>query len=88
MNSNKYINKLEQTITQLTAERESSIKHIQELEQENEKLKKKLLFYENPHTPPSAQRLQKIKKIPNDNNEPKKPDTQTPILSVGVCVAP
>jgi len=72
LNSNKYINKLEQTITQLTAERESSIKHIQELEQENEKLKKKLLFYENPHTPPSAQRLQKIKKIPNDNNESKK----------------
>lgn len=72
MNSNKYINELEQTIKRLTTERDSSIKHIQELEQENEKLKKKLLFYENPHTPSSLKRLQNTKKTPNDNNESKK----------------
>ncbi|MCL7415795.1 MAG: hypothetical protein M8349_07030 [ANME-2 cluster archaeon] len=72
MNSDNYINKLQQTIIRLTVERDVSIKHIQELEQENEKLKKKLLFYENPHTPPSANRLQKIQKTPNDNKEPKK----------------
>ncbi len=42
----KYIRKLESTI-------EKYVKEIETLRNENESLKKKLLLYENPHTPPS-----------------------------------
>lgn len=55
MTSQDYIRQLEETL-----------KRNQELEKENEKLKieveelkKKLLFYENPHTPPSAKKADK-----------------------------
>jgi transposase len=43
-----YIRELESTIGKLTGE-------IETLRNENESLKKKLLLYENPHTPPSLQ---------------------------------
>jgi hypothetical protein len=74
-----YIKQLEQTIIQLTAERDTAIQRIQELERkngelekENEELKKKLLFYDNPHTPPSARSLQNTKKTTTENTFPPK----------------
>ena len=44
----RYIRELESTI-------EKYVKEIETLRNENESLKKKLLLYENPHTPPSRQ---------------------------------
>ncbi|MDP2765866.1 MAG: IS66 family transposase [Candidatus Methanoperedens sp.] len=80
MTTKDYIEQLEQTIIQLTAERDTAIQRIQELERkngelekENEELKKKLLFYDNPHTPPSARSLQNTKKTtPEITFPPKK----------------
>ncbi|MFG1545046.1 MAG: IS66 family transposase [Thermoplasmataceae archaeon] len=46
----RYIRELENTIVKLTGE-------IETLRNENESLKKKLLLYENPHTPPSRQMI-------------------------------
>ncbi len=43
-----YIHQLESTVERLTSENEK-------LREENESLKRKLLLYENPHTPPSRQ---------------------------------
>lgn len=45
-----YIRELEITLGKLTGENEA-------LRNENESLKKKLLLYENPHTPPSGQMI-------------------------------
>ncbi|EQD78992.1 Transposase IS66, partial [mine drainage metagenome] len=45
-----YIHQLENTIELLTGE-------IAKLNEENEALKKRLIIYENPHTPPSLQRF-------------------------------
>ncbi len=61
MTPSEYIRQLEETITQLTTERAASLQRIQELEKENEELKKRLRFYENPHTPSSARKLQNAK---------------------------
>ena len=73
MISQDYIKHLEENIVQLIAEKTLAIERIQELEQENETLRKKLRFYENPHTPPSARKLQKTKKPPpQKNGTPKK----------------
>ncbi len=59
-----YIEQLQNTILQITAERDSALARaeetefrIQSLEKEIQDLKSKLLFYENPHTPPSARNL-------------------------------
>jgi transposase len=46
----RYIRELESTI-------ERQIAEIEALRSENESLKKKLLLYENPHTPPSRQMI-------------------------------
>jgi len=58
----EYIRQLEETILQLTAERDAANLQIQELEKKVEKLEKKLRFYENPHTPPSSRSLQNTKR--------------------------
>ena len=60
-----YIMQLESTIGKLTGE-------IETLRNENESLKKKLLIYENPHTPPSLQPFKpKIDNHPGKRGAPK-----------------
>jgi len=57
-----YIRKLEETlqrIQELEKQNEYLSKQKEQLEKENEDLKKRLLFYENPNTPPSARKIQK-----------------------------
>jgi hypothetical protein len=65
-----YYKKLEDTILQ-NQELEKEIKELKQqkelLEKENEDLKKKLLFYENPNTPPSARQIEKAGKTSNEN---------------------
>lgn len=61
MKRDSYIPQLEETILRITKERDDALKRAQELEKENLELKKRLSYYENPHTPPSA------KKIPDRN---------------------
>ena len=60
MNSDEYIMQLESTVAQLTAE-------ILSLRTENEDLKRRLILYENPHTPPSKQMIK-----PKADNPPGK----------------
>lgn len=67
-----YINQLEATLVQIIAERDSALARIQEIEQENEQLKKRLSLYENPHTPSSAKRFSKKKKCSAGTSPPKK----------------
>jgi transposase len=67
-----YIKHLEEIIIQLTTERDASLQRIQELEKANEELKKRLRFYENPHTPPSANKLQNAKPSIEISPAPKK----------------
>ncbi len=55
LKSGKYLEQIEDTIIQQQL-------RIEELENENLKLKKKLAFYEGPHTPPSIETLKKKKK--------------------------
>jgi regulator of replication initiation timing len=65
--SHEYIQQLEDTISRLTTERDASLKRNQELEKEIEALRKRLHFYENPHTPPSANKIQKADKPSYEN---------------------
>ncbi len=65
MTIDDYIRKLEETllrIQELEKQNEYLSKQKVQLEKENEDLKKKLLFYENPNTPPSARKIQKTDK--------------------------
>jgi transposase len=72
-----YIRKLEESllrIQDLEKENESLKKHKEaleklkeQLEKENENLKNRLLFYENPNTPPSARKTQKEEKTSTEN---------------------
>ena len=59
MSTGEYIKELEETIIRLIKERDNAIEKIQQLEKENEAIKKRLFFYENPHTPPSVKNLKK-----------------------------
>ena len=54
------------------AERDRAFEEIRELKQENDKLRNKLQFYENPHTPPSVTTLKKPYPESNVNSTPKK----------------
>ena len=65
MNPSGYIRQLEETIIRITVERDEAIKRVRELE-------KRLAFYENPHTPPSAKASRKTKKTSVVNAAPKK----------------
>ena len=57
-----YIRQLEETVIQLTIERDQATERAQEIEKKYLELKKKLAFYEGPHTPPSIETLKKKKK--------------------------
>jgi hypothetical protein len=65
-----YYKKLEDTILR-NQELEKEIKELKQhkelLEKENEDLKKRLLYYENPNTPPSARQLEKAAKPSTEN---------------------
>lgn len=62
MNPYDYIKELEETIIRIADEKNAFFKQVQELKEENIELKKKLAFYEGPHTPPSKETLKKKKK--------------------------
>jgi len=71
-----YLRKLEETIVR-NQELEKEIKELKQqkelLEKENEDLKKRLLYYENPNTPPSARQIDKADKTSTENiSVPKK----------------
>ena len=72
LNSADYIKELEKSIIEITAERDGAFEKINELKQENDELKNKLHFYENPHTPPSVTTLKKTETKSTDNPTPKK----------------
>jgi transposase len=58
LKSQKYIRQLEETLHR----NQELEKENETLKKENEALKKRLLYYENPNTPPSARQLQKTEK--------------------------
>lgn len=62
LTAEKYIVDLESTVARLTVENLS-------LRSENEELKRRLILYENPHTPPS---LQKFRSVERDEHSQKK----------------
>lgn len=55
--SDNYIRELEKTIESLITENSRLNGMVSTLASENEELKRNLLMYENPHTPPSLQRF-------------------------------
>jgi len=64
-----YVEQLQETILRITAERDSALTRAEKteqknlsLEKENQELKARLLFYQNPHTPSSARKLTSPKK--------------------------
>ena len=64
-----YVEQLQEAILRITVERDSALARAEKtaqrnrsLEKENRKLKARLLFYENPHTPPSVGRLTEAEK--------------------------
>jgi transposase len=62
LKSQGHITQLEETLKrnqELEKENQELINKTERLEKENEDLKKRLLYYENPNTPPSARQLQK-----------------------------
>ena len=75
MTIDDYIKKLEETllrIQELEKQNEYLLKQKEQLEKENENLKKRLLFYENPNTPPSSRQLKKADEQPENIFIPKK----------------
>jgi len=67
-----YIRQLEETISWITTERDGAIKRVRELEKENLELKKKLGFFENSNTPPSARKFPQKKNGKSKENSQKK----------------
>lgn len=64
-----YIQQLEQTLQR----NQELQKENEKLKNEIEQLKRRLLFYENPNTPPSARKIQKADKTSTENTPvPKK----------------
>jgi len=72
LNSADYIKELEETTIKIIAERDRAFEEIREHKQENDALRKKLFFYENPHTPPSVTTLKKTSTESNIDSNPKK----------------
>jgi regulator of replication initiation timing len=67
--SEDYVRQLEETLErnqELEKENQELINKTERLEKENEDLKKRLLFYENPNTPPSARQLKKADEKPEN----------------------
>lgn len=62
MKTHDYIKQLEETVILLAIERDLATERAQEIEKKYLELKKKLAFYEGPHTPPSIETLKKKKK--------------------------
>lgn len=70
MTIDDYIKELEETllrIQELEKQNEELRKQKEQLEKDNEELKKRLLFYENPNTPPSARKIQNADKTSTKN---------------------
>ena len=70
MTIDDYIRKLEDTllrIQELEIQNEYLSKQKEQLEKENEDLKKRLLFYKNPNTLPSARKIQTTNKTSAEN---------------------
>ncbi len=70
MTPDDYFKQLEDTIIrnqELEKENEELKKQTELLEKENEDLKKRLLFYENPNTPPSARKIEKADKTSTED---------------------
>jgi hypothetical protein len=75
LKSQDYIRQLEETLKrnqELEKENQELLSKTELLEKENEDLKKRLLFYENPNTPPSARQLKKADGKPENIPIPKK----------------
>jgi len=62
MNQKQRIKELEDLVVRLIKERDIALKRLHELEEENIRLQKKLIFYEGPHVPPSHETIKKKKK--------------------------
>ena len=75
IDAESYIGELESTIEKLTGE-------IETLRSEIESMKKKLLLYENPHTPPSKQMIK-----PKIVNPPEREELQLAIKEQHVYTA-
>ncbi|MCG2727249.1 MAG: hypothetical protein L6244_01175, partial [Candidatus Methanoperedenaceae archaeon] len=70
MTPDDYFKQLEDTIhrnQELEKENQELENKTEILEKENEYLKKRLLYYENPNTPPSARQIEKADKTPTEN---------------------
>ena len=70
MTPGDYFKQLEYTIhrnQELEKENEELKKQKELLEKENEDLKKRLLYYENPNTPPSSRQIEKADKTSTEN---------------------
>ena len=66
-----HIRHLVKSITKITKERDDALKRAQELEKENNELKKALAYFDNSDTPPSARKFP-VKKMDKSNSMKKR----------------